>query len=835
MKTRERLWKLMAAMAMVLCIAACADDDSDGNGKNNNTVPVSAADWQTVPATGGTIEKDDIAITFPSGTFTSDTKVAITNVKKGKMGGDKEASPFYQITMPLTTAKPVTVRMKSAESGDDIGYVISTRAWVTSAQEEVYHESFLETSYEDGEYLTTIPALNNGEDTENESFIIGLGHLPQLEDTETKSPTRASSWKNSPILSGSEDGVKWEIYIGWKAWWNFDRETLRKADRWKYQIGREIEEAIKQIHKLGFKLNGKGRTIPFYYEYYDPEKDDAPWGEFQQDYMNNDWWSCIFFDTRQIASVDITEPLKIELKHAIIHETFHYYQSDYDPRHWSARKTFPSLLFGEDENLTLCEMGSVWIEKFRNNGKLNGNYQLKEHGLCNCFENHFRLGVPRTKKDILELFPKKKNNEYQQQGYALAPLLEYMLKKEKREDSSVYDLFKDWKNESSTSMIGANLNTPMPWRLFNWCNSWFYNVENFDGYYTSLFMGEIMEEFSIKERELYEPKGKAISKVMSKLGEDSMKGKVYPNGCEAMYVCIKNIPDTLLAKYEFVVKQKEKGVHTQLLYSDTQTIKKASGKAMGNDSIVISGETLKAFIENNAPSKKLVYLFLLTTRDENSATAEGTIPTNTWFELREARKATTKFKMTKVTELNFSTSVYTEDKSTGTKLRVSEYLRQFDDCKITQNGSTVHLEFTKSYNEGYSSSKKLSFDIVNFTKEAYDDQYYGPVTTIVKNLIYTNSERWDYSSSGVAEYKTKDCRCEIGTMYHDPYTNQIGYYNFSCLKFTHAGNNYWTLDKFVYNETNKDWGKPAREHNYTVVENSESSIGLKLSYEYTSE
>ena len=74
-------------------------------------VPVNNGDWQTVPATGGTIQKDDISITFPDGTFTTDAQVAITEVMKGEIGGEYEASPFYQITMPCNAGKPMTIEI----------------------------------------------------------------------------------------------------------------------------------------------------------------------------------------------------------------------------------------------------------------------------------------------------------------------------------------------------------------------------------------------------------------------------------------------------------------------------------------------------------------------------------------------------------------------------------------------------------------------------------------------------------------------------------------------------------------------------------------------------
>ena len=110
-------------------------------------MPISDSDWQTVPATGGTIEKDDIALTFASGTFKTDAKVAITSVKKGEIGGQYEASPFYQISMPCTAAKPVTVKFKSADKCDDVCVVAHSRAFCMSSGQEKKAEMKYETTY----------------------------------------------------------------------------------------------------------------------------------------------------------------------------------------------------------------------------------------------------------------------------------------------------------------------------------------------------------------------------------------------------------------------------------------------------------------------------------------------------------------------------------------------------------------------------------------------------------------------------------------------------------------------------------------------------------------
>ena len=626
-------WLLLPVLALMM--GACSESNNNEEPVKPDTpvTPIDSGDWQTVPATGGTIEKGDIALTFPAGTFSSDTKVAITEVKKGTMGGDLEASPFYQITMPATTAKPITVKVKSAEEGDDIGYVISTPGWATSAVKEVQHESFLDTEYADGEYATTLPVFDNGKDPGNESFTIGLGHLPRLEDTTTKSTTRAD-WKNSALKRGTVDGVTWEIYMGWKAWWKwkFDRDTLIKAELWTDSIAKYIEASIKQIHKLGFKLEGKDRTI---YYYYNPLKDE--WGSYEQDSWNNNWWSCINLNAKKLAENNIFYPTPVDIKQTIIHETLHYYQSDYDPRYWSLRKglvaSVKAYFWGDGEDVALTEIGAVWIEKFMNNGKLNGVYQLS-NGLGNCFNYRFRLGVPCDKEDIVALADTdKKNVAYQQLGYALAPLLYYMTGY--KGDDEVIWLYKNWKSEDRPgNLIGGVITKPIVNRLDEWYNSTFgfFDAERLDNYYISLFKGDVIKEFSITSGNFWT---RAKITLENKLGKDSLVGKVHPNGCEGYLICLKNFAETDLENYELVVKQKEKGVHTQVLYTENiKTVKQITGKTVIGDSIIISGETLKSMVAGMTRNKT-AYLFLLTTRDKPSVYDKGTVHTNTWVELRK--------------------------------------------------------------------------------------------------------------------------------------------------------------------------------------------------------
>ena len=107
-KTKSLRWLLPLLSALFLLSGLTACDSTEGTNENEPDkpkpeVPVPDGDWQVVPATGGTITKDDITIDFPGGTFSNTAKVAITNLKKGSICGEKEVSRFYMVTMPITT------------------------------------------------------------------------------------------------------------------------------------------------------------------------------------------------------------------------------------------------------------------------------------------------------------------------------------------------------------------------------------------------------------------------------------------------------------------------------------------------------------------------------------------------------------------------------------------------------------------------------------------------------------------------------------------------------------------------------------------------------------
>ena len=180
-KTPPKGWmlSLLSALFMFTAFTACSstEDKVEEASKPKPDVPVADGDWQTVPATGGTITKDSLSITFPSGTFAEDAKVAISEVKKGEIGGELEASKFYQIAMPCTANQPITIKMKSNELADNICFVAQANAYCMSAGEFKKRENHYETSYSNGEYTTTIPAIMGDDKDTNLYFTIGLGRI----------------------------------------------------------------------------------------------------------------------------------------------------------------------------------------------------------------------------------------------------------------------------------------------------------------------------------------------------------------------------------------------------------------------------------------------------------------------------------------------------------------------------------------------------------------------------------------------------------------------------------------------------------------------------------
>ena len=826
MKTLRFYGTLLMAV-LFASLVACSESSDSEEEQESPSVPVNPGDYQDVPTTGGVIKKGNIAINFPSGTFDSDTKVAITEVKKGSVGGENEASQFYQLTLPMSTKKPFVVKMKANDSSGEAEFVVRSPGYAVSLVSDVTNEAAAETTSNNGVYTTTIPAFDSSDSKDDVSITIGLRKIP--DENAARRITRAN---NSVI--GMDGNITWELDIDYWSEYSLDYKKLKEA---LPTVNMYIKEAVKTIHDLGFKIP-EGAKLNYHLA--DTEYLFgliSSYGYYSRSLIGRS------FDGIYLKDALVLKNNTSMLKQTIIHETLHNFQSYYDAHY---------LVKPIGDHMSMYEIGAVWIEKYMNNGELNGKWQMFEQGLFKTIKNNFRTGLSQSSSDVKSIY-----GSYEQQGYALAPLLYYMVSKNYSRgynDTSVESLYSSYWGRINVS--GATLFDVLnEWYSTTFKEQFFNGTDNINNYYLDLWQGKVMSGFVITNIEdafdeynkdlLAIPKLK-INKLDEKNTSFNLKGEVYPYGSEGLAIKMEEngFKDSQLNDQEMVIKQEAEGLKTYLLYNNgTSNVTLCSKAAQKGDSICISGTELEALRKKN---KYGTIFFLLTVRTNSTLTDTGSIPSKESVELR---KASSTLKMTDVTELEFSVSVKALDSYNGNESSVSNSvsLSSFDDYEITQKGTTVHLVFTRSKDEAYNSNggqyiveRELAFDIVDFSKEALNLDKYGPgqnglATSKIENLTYFSYTKAVYPNDSHSEYKITELQCGIPTMYHIPSeASSLGRYHFICEGGAWKSE-YWTLNAFSYKETYKDPGKSAKEHNYTLTDNRDDLIYLKLKYDYTTE
>lgn len=224
--------------------------------------------------------------------------------------------------------------------------------------------------------MATLPPINNGQEIIVDlDFVMGVSHVPQ----------DIAATRGTTMTSGEVGNIKWEITYPLATIINlglFNSSTHTKVEKFKPLLNGFVKEAIEKITGLGFKIEGN-RTIPIYIESL-PDR----WGQHNQSTLS---------DTRSSISVSYQKlseatPDTAGLRSTIIHELFHYFQSEYDPRPplikgrsslsptaalgglWN--KLDPEELVGDE--VVMYEMGAVWIEHFMNNGQLNAQFLVRD-------------------------------------------------------------------------------------------------------------------------------------------------------------------------------------------------------------------------------------------------------------------------------------------------------------------------------------------------------------------------------------------------------------------------------------------------------------------------
>lgn len=453
----------LLALGLVLSLAlttACSEKNDNEEPDTPDTpvtpeTPTNPDDWQTVPASGGTVSRGDITITFPSGTFTAETKVAVTEVEKSSIRGEDEVSTFYQVTMPVTTNKPVTVSVKSSVKDDNVILVAHSQATSLHEFAVSYVDVPLEATYANGEYTAEIPAFDNGDDGSTATIALGLTRSASAPTSSQAPATKAQT------RAGNESDGNISYSFDWGSY-----KTAQENVSLQMDIQEDLDAAVAIIKGLGFKVKGD-RTIPILV-LDESDLGAGEYGRFQQSWMSDEW-SSIKLNKALITSAGFS---RNELRQTVCHEMFHYFQSDYDKRCALTKGAFD----GNAEFLIIYEAGGAWIER------LAGDHSYSKLIISdgNALFEGFELQIPE-KVETLEARAKSK-------GYGMALVLEWLSKK--KGDKSILTLYEHWRDK--------DIKNTTQW-IKDWGKTYgydFFDDDNFRDFVEDAANGKIVKGFN---------------------------------------------------------------------------------------------------------------------------------------------------------------------------------------------------------------------------------------------------------------------------------------------------------------------------------------------------
>ena len=358
-------------------------------------------EYTTISKAGGEVSVEDMSISFPANTFSSDASIGVAKAESGSIRGDEEASAFYKVELPVDTRESFKVSIK-AEKSDDIQMIAhAASVSISGNMQQGESDVVLESTYKDGTYIAEVPAFDNNGESGSASISFGMVKKGQG----TKGARTRGTTKDPSIT----------FYLDWS----------RKYD-WSLSTQEIIEDAatdaINAILGLGFKVKGT-RNIPIVIK---ALSDEGAYGYFKQSAFS-DKWSTIEINSKMLNGD------KDELRQTVYHEMFHYFQSEYDPRCCFSkfRNVYRDLLM-------LIEAGGVWIEKLAGNG-YSGIMKQNADIVVRSFD---------PVKELYKGTPGE-GREYQAHGYGMGIVLEHL--SQETSDKSILKLYEAMKEGASTT------------------------------------------------------------------------------------------------------------------------------------------------------------------------------------------------------------------------------------------------------------------------------------------------------------------------------------------------------------------------------------------------
>ena len=819
---KAKFWMMTMAAGMMLALSACSSSEGgDSADPLKPSTPISDDDWQMVSSSGGTIEKDSISLTFPSGTFSEETKVAITEVRKGELYGSYEASPFYQIMLPSKTDRPITVNIKANDQSGNLRMVALTPSYRKSAGENVTHSLSLDAYNAGGYYSVTLPASTNDADDDDTSITLGLIDASSVEGEDAG--TR--SWN---VIQGKVGNLEWYYDIGT---WDYLTmgANLSKWKEMKPRVNEYITDAINKIHDLGFKIN-TSRKIPFILVN-DKGHPDA-YGFFDQDSRYDEWSTIELNMVKLFSGIDETS-----IKQTVIHELLHYFEADYDPR-----SSFKKELGGEEN--VISEAASVWVEQFMDGGKLNGNF-VSEYlpDFIKGFEDIESI-YPNTynKATSPVKWKQKRNSNFDQHGYGMGALLYYITSPMSEmeafgiDKTKIVELFQMWK--SIPAYAGYTFSPFKKWLMDHDCG--FLDTGAYDDFLLHLLAGEVIDHPKINAEGL----SSATNAFVTFNGDvkKEKEGTCLDLGCAIDKVTIGSYKDSE-GNYSFkgkdiVVKQLKPDVQTCVIVQsyDTNKFELVRKVTVMGDSIVINGEDL----DNIFNKERKKFLWLVTTNHSGKAKPYGVSA-----EMRDHDDS--EFTMLNVNSIRFDTSLTIQEEGRDwtdkAEIVFSEYWSGVD-FTVSQAGDRVHINAVWTHHSVESDGSvfdyrdDLSFDILGFSGNLANCR--------IENLVYSNKHDIDWSGDVEDGYVSRviteascsltDIKAMETNLYPDvQYPGETSKRNSGIFRF---GGQY--PDAFTIKDvTEKDTYYEAPDekmsvHNSSWVKNPEDNILLVIDFNYSS-
>ncbi|MBO4612138.1 MAG: hypothetical protein J5671_03085 [Bacteroidaceae bacterium] len=700
---------MLLSVVLGLGMTACSDKDDVTDPKDQTVDPtaiIKPEDYVTVSSLGGTVTKDDVTVTFPVGTYTGDTRVAVSEVKEGDVLGDDEISNFYQLYLPTSTKEPTAVKIKCENADPDANVVAHIPAYYLSMDQPTYNDIVLESTYENGEYTVTLPPSGNVGIDKDEYVDISIG-VAHREYSGTTAPV-ATKAARAQIFD--------EVFKEGNVSWHFEFSPFQKAAyadilfvRWD-EINETIREAIKLLHGLGLAVTERNIAFSFetYYKYVtDPKTkkdkkviDSETDGEFSQSSWSDESSTVSF----NYLILENFEGRKTGFRSAAIHELMHVFQADYDPR-WAYTK---AKSLNQKYQITY-ESGAVWAEQL-----MTGEFSK---GFVNGYIKEFVRGLDNA-TDIYSGSGKSSAQMYSAHGYAASTLLQYIFNNMSEygfNNNSIKDLYEIWKKTGNYFKELVNeLTAKKGYALFSY--------GRYDEFLLSLMKGDVVSAFSFPN---FCPSPDAI--IKDKKFAVTVKSEAYPFGCDVRMIAVDLPGTTELDGKELVLQHKKPGVKTSFyVYNEGYYDHHAYISEYSTDTI--SGKELKNFY-NPTTKKYTVRFYAFTTTADN----KKLMPYEISAELKDTVAVPQDLSEIEIDYFSFDAELkakytWTYDgadhpQDVGTSYfafgSTLGYGQDPNTLKITSkmNGTTLHVEGKEEYDHesGGKYSKTFSFDIVNFT------------------------------------------------------------------------------------------------------------------------